>query len=312
MNKQPTSILVVSKVPQYFIEMLTEAGFRIDYRPDSTKREIQRVVDRFKGLIFRSDFSVDIELLDKATKLEFIARIGSGMERVDLDAAQERNIRVYRSPEGNADAVAEHTIGMILSLFNKLNECDRMVRTHDAWDRSAMTGERLEGKNIGIIGFGYVGKALFRRLACWGVNRLVYDVNIPPFHHPDILERIKKEADIVSFHVPLTASTKAFLDKNFIQSMRRPFYLVNTSRGGVVRTEDALWGLDNKMILGACLDVFEIEEEGNNSKKDLECMQRLRERTDVILSPHVAGWNHYSKKALHDVLFKKIVEHEKN
>jgi D-3-phosphoglycerate dehydrogenase len=302
-------ILIVSTVIDEFIEGLEQEGFECTYKPGLPREEIRSTIHLYEGLIFRSKFRLDREMIDASKKLEFAGRVGSGMENVDLAYAESKGIRLYRSPEGNADAVAEHSVGMLLALLNKFYLADQMVRNM-TWDREKARGVRLEEKKVGIIGYGYTGRAVEKLLQCFGVELLIYDPYVDDVDHLVDLQEIYHNADIVSFHIPLYDETHHFFNADFIQAMKRPFYLMNTSRGGVVNTSDLLDGLESKKVLGAALDVFENEDINILSEKDLQAMQRLRVLENVLLSPHVAGWNDYSKRALHDILLKKITDGE--
>lgn len=292
-----------------FLRDLESAGFHVDYFPEWSRVQILENISSYHGLIFRSHFVCDQEIMDAGICLSFLGRIGSGLENVDLDYATKRGICVYRSPEGNAAAVAEHAIGMILALMNKLLQGDQMVRSFN-WDREAARGYRLEGKTVGLIGYGHVGKAMAMRLKGFNVSVLAYDKYLSGERHCVAMKELFRNAQIISLHVPLTDETHHLVNDDFIDKMDAPFYLINTSRGGVVSTEALLRGLDSGKIIGAALDVFENEKMQQLSQKERMLMQRLCNLKDVILSPHVAGWNDYSKQALHNILFEKIVEHE--
>lgn len=305
-------VLIVCKVLSEFLDGMQGAGFALDYRPGISRSEIIDAIASYDGLIIRSKQVVDKALLDRAVKLSFVGRVGSGLENVDTAELDARGIRIYRSPEGNADAVAEHALGMLLAMLNKLRLGDRMVRKME-WDREAARGVRLAGKKIGIIGYGYAGRAFARKLSGMDVQVLAYDPFVEEFDAyaaPVEMDDIKKKADILSYHVPLNDSTRYHFNRSLINQMKKSFYLINTARGPVVNTSDLLYGLASGKVLGAALDVFENEDMSRISKKEQEEMQRLRDFEDVILSPHVAGWNDYSKSALHDILLKKIAAGE--
>lgn len=302
-------VLIVCKVLPEFLHGLREAGFDVDYRPGLSRENILEEIVPYDGLVIRSKQVVDKALLDRADKLSFVGRVGSGLENVDTALLDERGIRIYRSPEGNADAVAEHALGMLLALLNKLRRGDRMVRNRK-WDREAARGVRLAEKTVGLIGYGYTGRAFAKKLSGMNVRVLAHDPFVDDFDafaSSADMEEIMQKADILSYHVPLNESTKYHFNRELIKKMRKPFYLVNTARGPVVNTADLLAGLASGKVLGAALDVFENEDMLRISKKESEEMQRLSDFEDVMLSPHVAGWNDYSKSALHDILLKKIV-----
>ncbi len=305
-------VLIVCKVLDEFLEDMRDAGFEVDYRPGLSRENILNLIASFDGLIIRSKQRVDRTLVDRAGKLSFVGRIGSGLENVDKAILGERGIRIYRSPEGNADAVAEHALGMLLALLNKFRLGDHMVRKME-WDREAARGIRLAGKSIGLIGYGNTGRAFAKKLSGMDVQVLAHDPYVEVF---DVyarkveMDQMKNEADIISYHVPLNVSTRHHFNRDLISEMRKPIYLINTARGPIVNTSDLLAGLASGKVLGAALDVFENENMLRISKKEAEEMQRLSSFEDVILSPHVAGWNDYSKSALHDILLEKLVAGE--
>ncbi len=302
-------ILIVCKVIDEFLHDLESVGFELDYRPNCNREEALTDIHHFEGLIIRSKFRVDRDLLDAASRLSFVGRVGSGLENIDLEYARQRGVNVYRSPEGNAAAVAEHAIGMILGLLNKFPKAEKMIRSFN-WDREAARGTRLESKVIGLIGYGHVAREVARRLECFNVQILAYDKYLSEGRHCVEMIELFERAQIISLHVPLTSETYHLINDEFISKMKNPFYLINTSRGKVVSTKALIRAMTFKKVLGAALDVFENEKMESLTKKERELMQRLCAFEDVILSPHVAGWNDYSKQALHSVLFKKIVDHE--
>jgi len=289
---------------------------------DLTETDESKVAEQISschGIVIRSRFSLDQNFLLKATSLEFIARSGSGLENIDVDYCKQRNIHLFNSPEGNRNAVAEHGIGMLLALFNQLIKADAEVRMAK-WDREANRGFELEGKTVGIIGYGNNGSAFAKVLSGFGVEILAHDKYKSSFGNDRVLESsledIFQRADIVSFHIPQNKETINFLNDDFVSKMRKPFYLLNLSRGKIVSTVSLLKGLDSTKILGACLDVLEFEqpsfELADDSKKgQYSAMNELFSRKNVILTPHVAGWTNESYFKLSSVLLEKIRLHFK-
>ncbi len=287
-------------------------GFTCDFLPDITLEETRRIIPDYEGLIINSKIFVDRAFLDAAVKLRFVARLGSGMEIVDRTYAAERGVAVVSSPEGNRNAVAEQALGMLLALANNLLRADREVRQNN-WRREANRGWELCGKTIGIVGFGHTGSQFARKLAGMEMSVLAYDKYKPAGYavgmdwvQESTMENIQKQADIISLHLPLTTETKHLLDNQFIDRCNHGFILINTSRGACVKTEDVADALEDGRIGGACLDVFENEKPGTFSDAEQKTYTRLHALENVVLTPHIAGWTHESKRKMAEVLLEKI------
>ena len=264
----------------------------------------------FEGIVIRSKFALNASHLKLAKSLKFIARPGSGLENIDLDYCQNNNIIVFRSPEGNCDALAEHTLGMLLSLINHLNSVDIEVR-NNIWEREKNRGTELKGKVMAIIGYGYMGKAFAQRLMGFEMEVIAYDKYISGFGNSYIqevtLEEIFHRADFLSLHTPLNHNTVKMVNKNFIEKFKKSFILINTARGKSVVLKDLIEALKSKKILGACLDVLEIEKKDFNLKIPLnKSFEKLKKIENVILSPHIAGWTKESKEKMAEVIIEKI------
>jgi D-3-phosphoglycerate dehydrogenase len=291
------------------IPLLEAKGYVPDYRPKITELEVFEIIDSYVGLVVRSKIFIGAEILKRAKKLRFIARAGAGMDQIVEDEVRQRNITLINAPEGNRDAVAEHAIGMILSLFNKINTADREVR-NGIWLREENRGIELAGKTVGIIGYGNNGKAFAKRLKGFECEVLTFDIlkknvmdeNAKPVSMEDIFER----ADIVSFHVPLTEKTDRLANEAFFNKFRKNIWLINTSRGQVVILKDLLNMIDQGKVLGAALDVLEIENLSKFKAADIETYTRLINNQKVILTPHVAGWTQESYIKINEVLVEKI------
>ena len=287
---------------------LEKLNYHCDTAYKKSKSEIEEIISNYQGIIIRSRFKIDKQFIDKATNLKFIARAGSGMENINTEYAQIKNIKCYNAAEGNRKAVAEHAIGMLLSLFNNLNKADLAVR-NQIWEREANRGVELSGKTIGIIGFGNNGSAFAKALKGFNVSILAYDKYLNNYTHQSDMENIYKKADIVSLHIPLTEETTSLVDDNFINSFEKDFYLINTARGKCVNTISLVKGLNNGKIKGACLDVFECEKTSfeNLSKDGLTTeIQYLIDSEKTILSPHIAGWTQESNIKIAKILLGKI------
>ena len=248
-------------------------------------------------------------LIDKAKNLEFIARAGSGMENIDVAYSKSKGIHVVNSPEGNANAVAEHAVGMTLALLNNIVKSDAEIR-NGVWQREPNRGEEIKGKTIGIIGYGHTGSRFAAKWGTFGVTILAHDKYKSGFGTTTVVEAsvedIWEKAEIISFHLPLNAETQFYCNAAFINNMKRPFWLINTSRGKIVNTANLIEGLDQGKILGAALDVFENEKFYQLEGTDLAQMQNLTKRHNIILTPHVAGWTHTSHLYLSKILAEKL------
>lgn len=307
------NVLITDDCHPVLIDGLKRLGYQCRYQPDITMEETLRVIPAYAGLIINSKIKVDRMFLDIAGNLKFIGRLGSGMEIVDRVYAAEKKVAVLSSPEGNRNAVAEQALGMLLCLANKLLIADREVR-QNIWRREANRGFELSGKTIGLIGFGHTGSQFARKLAGMDMQVLAFDKYKAPGYAADMpwvqetdQETIVQHADIISLHLPLTPETKHLVDRMFIGHCKPGFILLNTSRGACVHTADVVTALEKKQIGGACLDVFENEKPTTYSIEEQAWYQRLHALDNVVLSPHIAGWTHESKRKLAEVLLEKII-----
>lgn len=302
-------VLITDDVHEILIHGLEKAGYEVNYLPHINLEETLSIITDYEGIIINSKIKIDHSFLDKAKRLQFIARLGSGMEVVDLEEAKKRGIFVHRSPDGNADSVAEHAIGMLLSLFNKLNSCHRSVESYQ-WNRESNRGLEMKGKTISIIGCGFTGSALVKKLIGFEMNILIYDKykTLEHFTHAKQveLEAVFQDTDILSIHLPLTVETRKMINASFFNQFRKEFFLINTSRGEVIEEADLLLGLNAGKIKGACLDVFEKEKTNLYTDKDIEFYNELFRRQNIVLSPHVAGWTNESKKRHAEILLNRI------
>lgn len=279
-----------------------------------SSESISLIIDEFDGLVIRSRIKLDANFLKKAKHLKFIARSGAGLENIDVAYCEKKGIVLFNAPEGNRNAVGEQALGMLLALFNNLVIANNEVKAK-VWQREKNRGVELDGKTVGIIGFGNNGSAFAEKLSGFNVTVLAYDKYKNDFGSNRIqevsLEQLMQESDVISLHVPQTAETIGFVDDLFIDEMRKPFYLLNLARGKIVNTSALVKGLENKKILGACLDVNEFED--SSFGKIFEDKQRIHpafeyllNSTQVIMTPHIGGWTHESYFKLSEVLFKKI------
>lgn len=305
-------VLFLDAVHPILEERLTAKDYVCEQNYSSNKKEIEKIISDFFGIVIRSRFTIDKHFLDKATNLKFIARSGAGLENIDVEYAKKKGIKVFNSPEGNKDAVGEHAIGMLLMLFNNLKKGDTEVR-RGIWDREGNRGIELSGKKVGIIGYGNMGSAFAEKLQGFGCNILAYDKYKSGFGNQNVkevnLDIIFKETDVLSIHLPLSEETQHYVNTEFINNFKKPFYLINTARGNNVSVKDLVNALKNKKVLGACLDVLEYETksfEKINTNKLPKDFQYLIGAENVVLSPHVAGWTKESYIKLANYLADKI------
>jgi D-3-phosphoglycerate dehydrogenase len=275
-----------------------------------TLEDFKKHASEIEGIIIRSKFPLDKDLLTMTKKLKFIARPGSGLENIDLKYCKENNVEVFRSPEGNRDALAEHTLGMLLCLKNHLNIVDNEVR-NNIWEREKNRGTELKGKVMAIIGYGHMGKAFAQRLTGFEMEVIAYDKYISGFgtnHVKEVnLEEIFQRADFVSLHTPLSNETTGMMNSSFFMKFKKPFIVINTARGKSLVIEDLIDSLDSKKIIGACLDVLDIESSDFSlNKTKSKSFEKLKKFNNVVLSPHIAGWSYESKEKMAKVILEKI------
>ena len=293
------------------IKQLNDLGFTNDENYTSSKEEVENKISEYDGIIIRSRFTIDKQFLDAATNLKFIGRVGAGLENIDCDYAIKKGIKLIAAPEGNRNAVGEHTLGMLLSLMNKLNKADQEVH-QGKWLREANRGIELDGKTVGIIGYGNMGKAFAKKLRGFDVTVLCYDIkpNVEDENCQQVtLEELQTKADVVSLHTPQTPLTIGMVNAKFINSFKKPFWFINTARGKSVVTKDLVRALKSGKILGAALDVLEYEKasfETLFSSQLPEAFQYLIQAENVLLTPHIAGWTVESKTNLAQTIVDKI------
>ena len=314
MKSQIIKVLHIDSNHPVLMKGLQELGCTNESDFTSSKEEIEAKIHDYHGIVIRSRFKIDKQFLDKATNLQFIARVGAGLESIDCDYATSKNITLIAAPEGNRNAVAEHTLGMILSLFNKLNTADREIRVGQ-WNRESNRGHELDGKTVGIIGYGNMGKAFAKKLRGFDVEVLCYDIleNVGDANAKQVaFDEFQKKVEVLSLHLPWTPETDRMVDVEFISGFTKPFWIINTSRGKNIVTADLVVGMQEGKILGAGLDVLEYEKlsfetlfQDNNTPA---AFQYLLEAPNVILTPHVAGWTFESHERLAQVIVDKIKE----
>lgn len=311
-------ILLLDSNHPLITEQLLAKGFILEEDFTSSYDEVLQKINQYDGIIIRSRIPLDKNFLENAQNLKFIARVGAGMENIDLEVAKNLGISLINSPEGNRDAVAEHVVAMLLILMNRLFIASEEVK-NGIWKREENRGDELLGKTFGIIGYGNMGKATAKRLSGFGVEVIFYDIlpNLEDeFAKQVSLEELQERADILSLHIPLDASTEYLVDENFISKMKKNFYLVNTARGKNVKTSALVDALKSGKVKAAALDVLEYEKSSfenldistSLSTRNKEDLQFLLESNQVIVTPHIAGWTHQSKEKLAQFIVDKIVQ----
>ncbi len=311
MTQKPL-VLVTDDVHSMLLEGLQQLGFKVDYKPNMPYQEVFSLVHQYSGIVINSKMKMTKELMGLAPKMQFIARLGSGLEIIDLIAAKELGISVFSAPEGNRNAVAEHALGQLLALANNLVLADGEVRNRE-WNREKMRGWELEGKTVGIIGFGNNGSAFAKKLSGFDVQVLAYDkYNVDYARDYSFVEectsidRLQDICDVISLHVPLDDSTHYLVDSEFVKKCKDGVIIINSARGKVVDTEALISGLSSGKIGGACLDVFENEKPFTFTDNESLMYQKLYDFDQVILSPHVAGWTVESKYKIASSLLGQI------
>jgi D-3-phosphoglycerate dehydrogenase len=301
------NILIVDDIHPVFIEQAEAMGYHCDYQPTIKPDQAYEIIAGYEGLVIRSKFLVTKQVIDISKNLQFICRAGAGMDNIEEDHAREKGIALINAPEGNMDAVGEHAVGMLLSLMNNLNRADAEVR-QGIWKREANRGYELKGKTVGIIGYGFMGKSFAKKLAGFGVNVIAYDkykTGFSDVHAREVsMEEIVKHADVLSFHIPLTSETNGMVDDEYLFHFKKPIFLLNTSRGKVVKTQAVLNGIKAGKILGAGLDVLEAEK--FPALGEQAWFEELRQSGKVLLTPHVAGWTFDSYRRISEVMAEKL------
>lgn len=303
-------ILLLDKNHPLITEQLLEKNFILEEDFTSSYDEVCEKIENYDGVIIRSRIPLDQNFLEKAKNLKFIARVGAGMENIDIPIAEKLGIQLINSPEGNRDSVAEHVVGMLLILMNRLFIASQEVK-NGIWLREENRGDELLGKTVGLIGYGNMGKATAKRLSGFGCKVIFYDIlpNLSDEFATQVsLEELKEKAEVLSLHIPLTGSTNYLVDAEFISEMKNDFYFVNTARGKNVETESLVKALKSGKVKGTCLDVLEYEKSSfENLETDNEDLKYLLNSEKAIVTPHIAGWTHQSKEKLAQVIVDKIL-----
>ena len=294
------------------LQQLEAAGFQNTIAYTTPKEEVERILPQFDGIVIRSRFPLNASFLAKGSNLKFIARVGARVENIDQNAAKQCGITLFSAPLGNANAVGEHALGMLLNLMNKLSSANQSVRNGE-WLRETHRGEELEGKTVGIIGYGNMGKSFAKKLQGFDVAEVIYydiETKTPDAFARQVgLDELQKNAEVLSLHTPQTKETRGMINAAFLRKMLHPFWLINTARGSAIKTNDLVAALKEGKVRGAALDVLEYEKSSfedlfeNQKNEDLDYLLKA---SNVLLSPHVAWWSTESHRKLAEIILRQI------
>ncbi len=304
-------VLITEDIHESFLNLLKKKGVFIDQKLEvKSINDLKKILNQYDGFVVRSRFSMDKDLLSTAPNLKFIARAGAGMDNIDEKYCNENNIQLFNAPEGNRDAVAEHTLGLLLNLLRNINTSSSEIK-NKIWSRESNRGVELGGKTVGIIGYGNAGKSLAKRLTGFNVKCIAYDKYLSDysdsFAEEVSIELLQKEADIISLHIPLSSDSCHLINDDFFEKLAKPIFLLNTSRGKVIKTSDLVHYLKNGKVLGVALDVLENENIQALSEEEKIWFEYLTVNKNVILTSHIAGWTFESYQKIAEVLASKII-----
>ncbi|MFT5513337.1 MAG: D-3-phosphoglycerate dehydrogenase [Bacteroidia bacterium] len=308
MNKA-LKLLIVDDMHNSLMNRLDQLGISFSYQPTIQRDQIIEELKSYSGIIVRSKINLNAEFLSSQPQLKFIARAGSGMDNVDLDAAEKRGILCINAAEANADAVGEHAVGLMLALKHRIVKSNREVVQY-VWDREGNRGGEIKNSTVGIIGYGNTGSAVARKLAGFGCKIVAYDKYKSDFSEGDVnevsLEQLMAEADVISFHIPLTSETKNWINLSWIEAAGKKFILLNLSRGGIMETKAVIQGLNSGKIKSFATDVLENERLQSFNSDESQDLTWLNDQDNVIVTPHVAGWSQESYVKISGVLANKV------
>ncbi len=309
MEGEALKFLVTDKLPDGFIEGIEQLGFKADHFQTLSNEALAEIIDQYTGIVVNTSLILDKTAIDKASILKYILRPGSGLDNIDIEYAESKGIRIFSSPEANADAVAEHAMGLLLALMNFIPRASEQVKGHQ-WIRQPNNGTLLKGKTVGIIGYGHTGPALAEKLSGFGVKILVYDKYKHGFGNKLVeespMEQIFETADVLSLHIPLTQETENLVNDDFIARFSKSFYLINTSRGKNVKLQSVINGLNAGKLLGAGIDVLDNEDINAYSEQEAELFDELVNAGNIIITPHIAGWTTESREGIFMLVLEKF------
>jgi D-3-phosphoglycerate dehydrogenase len=301
------NILIVDDIHPIFIEKAEALGYTCDYQPTIKATEALEIIDNYAGLVIRSKFNVDRKVIDLATNLRFVCRAGAGMDNIDEAYAEEKGIKLINAPEGNMDAVGEHAVGLLLALMNNFRNSNLQIRD-GIWDREGNRGYELKGRTVGIIGYGFMGKSFAKKLSGFEVNVIAYDKYKTGFSDQYArevsMEEIVKHSDVLSLHIPLTAETDGLVNEEYLFHFKKPIFFINTSRGKTAKVRAVLDAVKTGKILGAGLDVLEVEKFPTLAEQ--EWFDDLKSLGRILLTPHIAGWTFDSYRKISEVMAEKL------
>ncbi|MEC5147288.1 NAD(P)-dependent oxidoreductase [Chitinophaga sp. 212800010-3] len=302
-------VLITAKTHPYLVEQLETKGFEVIYQPSISYDEVYRLIADCVGLIVTTRIHVDRHIIDNARQLQWIGRLGSGMELIDVPYAESRGIHCVSSPEGNRDAVGEQAVGMLLCLLNNTLKSNLELR-QGIWERDGNRGFELNGRTVGIIGYGNTGSTFAHKLQGFDVKILAYDKYKKGYGSGNVkestLEEIFREADVVSLHLPLTTETKHLGNTAFFASFAKPVWFMNTARGKLVNNRDLIAALQAGKLSGACLDVLENEKLSTYNEEEKEQLDWLLKASNVVVTPHIAGYSHEASIKMARIVLEKL------
>ncbi|MEM9897110.1 MAG: NAD(P)-dependent oxidoreductase [Bacteroidota bacterium] len=309
MRRENGSVLVVDDMYHTIQPLLAVLGLSVDYKPEISREQILQTLDQYTGLIIRSKTSVDQELIDCGTSLKFVARAGAGIDKLDIDYLKSKDIAIFNAPEGNRDALGEHTLGMLLAILHKIASACNQVRL-GIWEREANRGVELGSLTVGVYGVGHMGHSFAVKLSGLGCRVIGYDKYKTNYSNEFIqetdIDEFIAETEVLSIHLPLSDESRQLFSYDYLQSFPKLKIVLNTSRGGVVSTEGILKLLEENELEGAGLDVLENEKINSYSDQERSVLDRLLGHPNVLITPHVAGWTKESYHRINEVLVKKI------
>ena len=304
-------VLIVDKMHRSITPMLADIGWDADYRPSITREEIIEIIGDYEGIMVRSKTPIDKEIIDRANKLIFLARAGAGLDQLDRKALEEKGVILINAPEGNRNAVGEHTLGLLLSLMHNINKSSNQVK-QGIWKREENRGFELGGKTVGIYGYGFMGSAFAEKLTSFGCRVIAFDRFKEDFGHRAVnevsIEHFEAETEILSIHLPLTSETRMKFTGDYLRQSPNLKFVINTARGELLSMKGVLELLEEGKLLGAALDVLENEKLDKLNEEERSVFEALAQREDVILTPHIAGWTFESYQRINEVIVKKMVE----
>lgn len=302
-------VLVTEEMHPSLMDGLENLGYEIDYLPGILIEEVESIIHSYYGIVVATRINIDRELIEKAIELRFIARAGSGMENIDVAFAQSKNIQCINSPEGNANSVGEHCVGLLLAMFHNITRSFLEIK-NGHWLVNENRVHELEGRTIALIGYGNTGKSFAEKLKPFGMNVLAYDKYLRNFGNEfaieSDMENIFREAEIISFHIPLNNETKFLVNLNYLQRFHKKLHLINTSRGKIINHADLLESINDGKVINAALDVYENENFSAQSNEEKNVFNQLLNTNKIIFTPHVAGKSFESRKKIAEVLLRKI------